>query len=144
AQNCPKMKRLALGSTIRLIVEDRIAGYKQLSAYLPFAIDGDQSSDFLYQINRKRQSSVVPSLTINRLTQWSVAALTRLTGQLTIGTSGLLPDMRKYDSKSACQATLDINTDPEYQACFEKNQVKDLFNEFVELALEIGTRGDCP
>ena len=141
-RECPKLSRFALGATIRLPVSDRLEGYKQLSAYLPFKIDGERSSDFLYQINRHRKSAVVPDLTVNRLTQWSVAGLTGLAGQVMFSASGISPDLRKYGSSSACQAVLDINTDPENRTGFERKQVKALLDEFVLMAKEIVAEGD--
>jgi hypothetical protein len=143
-RECPKLVRFAFGATARLPVASRIEGYRQLSAYLPFRIDGEASSDFLYQINRHRKSTVDPELNINRLTQWSVAALTGLAGQVILGPSGISPVLQPYGSQSACQIIMDVNSDPEYLKGFQKTQVKALLDEFAQMAKEIAAEGDIP
>lgn len=142
--HCPRLTRFAFGATIRIPIKDRIEGYTQLSAYLPFQIDENTSSDFLYQINRRRPSNIDRELEINRLTKWSVAALTRLGGELLLSPSGVSSTVKPYASQSACQVEMDFNSHHEYVKGFEKGQVRTLLREFVDMAKETAAEGDIP
>ena len=71
----PSLIRLAFGAVLTQSVETHSAGYERLSEYLPFELDAKGSSDFLYQINRPRASTVIDDLQINRLSKWAVALL---------------------------------------------------------------------
>jgi hypothetical protein len=51
----PPLQRLAFGVALILPTEDLAASYQQLAAYLPFRVDTEGASDFLYQINRPRR-----------------------------------------------------------------------------------------
>ncbi len=139
-ENCPSMQRLAFGAILTQPITDRIAGYRQLSAYLPSVnIDAENSSDFSYQINRPRSSkSVIAGLRINRLTKWSVQ--TRMQVRL-------LPISRPVDvleGPVACRLELDINTSQDYRGEFSKDRLREIFQELVEMGREIASEGDIP
>ena len=50
----------------------RELGYRELGRFLPAVRLDEDSSDFSYQINRPRRSTVIPELSVNRLSKWSV------------------------------------------------------------------------
>jgi hypothetical protein len=143
-KTCPKLVRLAFGATLRLPVADRKSGYEQLGAFLPFKLDGENSSDFFYQINRRRKSAMDSDLGVNRLTKWSVVLLTGIGGQITFGRDGPAPTLRQYGSQSACQVEIDINSEPNYEKGFSGSQIKKFLDEFVNFGKEIAEKGDVP
>lgn len=72
AGDLPQVVRLALGAVATHPVESPTEGYSHLTEYLPTVIPPG-SSDFLYQINRPTDSTVLQGIRINRLSKWSVA-----------------------------------------------------------------------
>jgi hypothetical protein len=138
----PSLERLALGAQALLPVTERVEGYAQLSAYLPFELDGTNASDFSYQINRPRQSTAVTGATINRLTQWSVYAFTRASAQVSVGPIMVPPKIRQDPIGHACQMTIDINTAIDYQHRLEPEQTLPLLAEFAGFVKEIVRDGD--
>lgn len=143
----PGAVRLAWGTTLLLPVRDRILGYEQLGAYMPSVqIDPQHSSDFLYQINRRRNSQYGGA--INRLSKWSVASIQKLQFQLQIpvmqagsvmGTSSALgPEVY------ACRLELDVNTVPEPEMKISREEVLKRFIELSDAGLEIARDGDIP
>jgi hypothetical protein len=140
--NCPGLDRFAFGAEVRLPVETRVAGYRQLSCYLPFPIDGETSSDFLYQINRRRASSVRTDVEINRLTKWSVAGGMKLN----VPFLPVLPESSAVVQSSevghACRIDLDINSAQGLSEPLRPEQVGRLLEEFVQMASEIVQEGD--
>jgi hypothetical protein len=135
-ETCPTVQRLAFGGVMLQPVQDRQTGYQQLSQYLPSVqIDIANSSDFLYGINRKRDSRVIPGLGINRLSRWSMLAQQNISMQIPPILGPLY---------HACQLEMDINTAPEFQREFEQGQLMPIFQELVDLAIEIAIHGDIP
>jgi hypothetical protein len=138
---CPTVQRLAFGTVMLQPVQDHQTGYRQLRQYLSSVqLDIDNSSDFLYQINRKRDSRVIPGLGINRLSKWSVAAWQTVSMQM-----GPAPMRGALGSRHyACRLELDINTVPEFPGEFERGQLSSIFQELLGLAVEIANQGDIP
>jgi hypothetical protein len=135
----PLAARLALGVVAILPVADLRAGYHQLTPYLPCVkLNPDDSQNFFYQINRRRQSNVLPELTVNRLANWSVAAF--MNGQfiLSPGSASVITAGQEF----GCVLQLDINSDPEPTTSLKRDALPRLFHEFVELAHEIVAEGD--
>jgi hypothetical protein len=141
---CPPIQRLAFGVVTLHPVEDLPTGYRQLMRYLRSVQlhDVDNASDFLYQINRRRDSRIIPGLRINRLSKWSVASLQTVSmamvpaaGQ-TQGTIGT--------SHYASRLELDINTTPEFQTEFERQQLALILRELIDFAVEIANQGEIP
>jgi len=138
---CPPAQRLAFGAILLLPVENQQAGYRQISAYLPFPLDPEGSSDFSYQINRPRDStSGISGLRINRLSRWSVARLTM--GDITFGPASVSYAARHIHH--ACLLELDINTTPDFQGELSREQLLPIFQELVNLGQEITEKGDIP
>lgn len=133
----PPLQRLAFGTALYLPVEDRIEGYRQLSAYLRLELDPVNSRDFLYQINRPRPSHCgVPDLDINRLSKWTWLPL----GLRAHDGEQPWPGIRR----SVCLLELDMNTAPEYPGPLPRESYVPLFDELVALAEEIAVQGDVP
>ena len=142
---CGPVNRLAFGAVLSQPADSREAGYARIADYLYryVKIDPVGSSDFLYQINRPRESTVgFPGLRINRLNKWSVTLLTRLRIAVTPQGATGVPSSA---GQSACRLELDINSVPnESGADLPHDTLPQLLNELVALGQEIATRGDIP
>ena len=111
-----------------------------MSALLPFQLDPEHSSDFAYQINRPRKSERgLQCLKINRLSKWSVILLQGFQISVGQGVPKLLP---VAVPQAACCLQLDINTDEDHQTEFPRENIVAIFEELVESAQEIATKGD--
>jgi hypothetical protein len=136
----PAIMRLAFGSVLLRPVADRTTGYLQSSTYLPFSLDAENSSDFQYQINRPRRSKNIDSLSINRLSKWSIIAWQFVPIRMGVPNIGAEPGPRSYE----CRLELDLNTEAEYQRELPKDQLRPIFRELVDLGKEIASIGDVP
>jgi len=144
---CPPLTRLALGGLLLQPVEDRQNGYQKLKNYLHDVKLSPESSDFLYQINRPRDSRVgLSGLRINRLCKWSVALLGRISVSLSVVPKDKKPVTGSVEGQGqyACRVELDINTAQEFKGEFSGHILNSIFNELVDLAQEIAEKGDVP
>ena len=132
----------AFGAVLLRPVENRQAGYQQIAAYLPHVqLDPEGASDFLYQINRPRNSnSGIPDLRINRLSKWSIAASMESTFSFGSTSAAHFPGPRHF----ACRLELDINTVPDFRDELAREQLPQIFQELVDLGKEIAKAGDIP
>lgn len=132
--------RLALGAIVRRPVESAVAGYRELSNYLPFDLDTD-ASDLLYRINRARPSEALADGTlVNRLQTWSVlhAEIVRLSAG-----GGLSAELTRPESPwYFARLEMDINTSAERDVPIPRDRRIAVIEEFVELGLEIAAHGD--
>jgi len=141
-ESCPPVQRLAFGAILRQPVNDQQSGYRQISAYLPFVkLDAENSSDFSYQINRPRVStSGFAELKINRLSKWSVVAGQSIQFAVGLTSARYLPGRAYF----ACHLEVDINTAAEFQGELPRDQLPQIFQELVDLGIEIAREGDIP
>ena len=135
----PELKRIAFGTILNHPVDNRTMGYSELSTYLPdVIIDTENSSDFIYQINRRRPSKVIEGLVINRLSKWLVAIVE--INRISIAPVNDLPNLK--DKRYFSRVELDINTIQTYQNVLPKEKYYNIYNELVDLAVEIKEKGD--
>lgn len=141
---CPSAQRLALGGVLLAPVEDRQEGYQRLAAYLPAVdIDGEGSSDLLYQINRPRVTETLGfELVVNRLCKWAVASFQTLV--VPLGGGGKPPASRGEPGRSGCRLEFDINTDKDFAEQLRPDQMATLLAEFASYATTISQEGDKP
>ncbi len=138
----PLLSRLAFGAVLIIPVENRALGYEKITSFLPdIKIDPYNSSDFLYQINRPRESKQIKGLKINRLCKWSVA-MTTLT-QFVLGPR-ISPIAIPESQRLLARLELDINTAAEFSGELSSNQTESLFQELISLGKEIAANGDVP
>ena len=107
-----------------------------MSAYLPFDLDEHGSSEFVYRINRPRDSKTLLTPTpINRLSHWSL---------LWIKITSIVPGQLVFSPQEHrfCNVELDINTSQLVTEELPKEKLPDLLTELVELATEIVSEGD--
>jgi hypothetical protein len=136
---CPPITRLAFASELIQDAADHDSAYRQLGAYLPAVRLETTSSDFRYQINRKRPSSTVKNVLINRLIGWgAIQTIVSIDSPLQRSKTQLAqPGL--YCALSLDMNTLGDSTDPMPAASLNA-----LFGELVALGLEIAERGDVP
>jgi hypothetical protein len=135
----PDLQRLAVGTVLSRIVKDRTDGYQQLQPYLHAVKLDPESTDFMYQINRPRRSSIdVPDLKINRLSKWSVMAL----ASVALSIERDVFQQRVTPTTIACRLELDINTQPDFVGPLPKDKLDPIFHELTHLASEIANAGD--
>ena len=133
----PRIQRLAFGAILTKQVESRKIGYEALRRYLPAVQISTDSSDFLYQVNRRRPSLAMGGIVLNRLSKWSVQALH---GMLVRGDGTIARTATEY----SCRSELDINSAPEHKGELPRDGLQALFLECVGLADELATKGDIP
>jgi hypothetical protein len=142
----PLMQRLAFGAILLQPTESLQEGYRQLGIYLSnfVKIDHERSSDFLYRINRRRNSRIgIAGLQINRLSTWSVASASLVefsAAALASGSVRSIPGLTLF----ACRLEVDMNTAAEFAGEFSAEQARRIFQELVELGREIVQEGDIP
>lgn len=137
--NAPALVRLAFGAIVHQPVQDKAEAYRYLAKSLPAVnLDVENSEDFIYQINRPRQSTVVQGLKINRLGKWSAALFL-----------GVRFDMTKQmisrhlaGGEYTCRLELDINTDALFPGELPGTQLHAVFEELKNLGMEMADRGD--
>ncbi len=128
--------RLAVGAVLLAPVDSKEAGYARLSNCLPFVEFGPNASDFFYRINRRRSSKTLPT-EVNRLSEWSVAALQ------SVSTADGSPSPI-LTSAYMCRVGLDVNIAPSFRGSLSAAEQSEALGELTELALEIAREGDVP
>lgn len=140
--NCPPVIRLAVAGVLRLPVANHEGGYLQLSQYLHAVRIDPSTSDFSYQINRRRPSQTsVDGLQINRLMKWSVARSQKM--RISVGGGAPLVT-HATDPGFACRLEFDINTVPWSPGELPAERVPDIVEELIRFALELPQAGDVP
>lgn len=127
-----RLNRLAFGAVLLNPVESLHSGYENLKDFLPFLNLGSLS-DFNYQVNRRRDSKVVEGLSINRLTRWNV-----IRRQLILAHQPQVNVAEVFASR----LELDINTVPERINSLPSEKLASLFDELVQIGLELSEKGD--
>lgn len=135
------LSRLAFGCILLQEVDNHPNGYRLVSAYLPFDLNENNMSDFIYRINRKKQSELVSGLEINPLSTWSAIALKNLSFTLS-GSRLIQQDIS--NSLYAARLELDINTSPDFEMDLPSEKLGRLFQELISLGTEIAKEGDVP
>jgi hypothetical protein len=139
---CPPLVRLAWGAVVIQPVDSKATGYRTLQGYLrDVRLDEKSSSEFLYQINRPRKSSVVNGLVINRLQKWSVGLIQLFNLQVG-GASHIQSSFEP--GFSMCRLELDINSAYERTEPISSGQIPPLYAELVSTGKEIAIKGDIP
>lgn len=140
----PEIKRLAFGANLLHIENDQVEGYKYFDKYLSKSIklDAEESSDFMYQINRPRFSNLsdFKELKINRVSRWLLLILNKIEFSISSQGASLTPDEKSLLTTSRLE--IDINTDPKFNGVFPHDKIKLIFNELVQLGVEITEQGD--
>ena len=142
--NCPAVHRIAYGCVLLLPTENLSDAYSKLNDLLPAVdIDLENTWEFMYRINRKRDSRCgIQQLKINRLSTWSASRIIDTLVDISSGRNRPPKVTYSPNPKCFCRLELDINTAAEYAQELDKNFVKDIFSELVEAGNEIAVAGD--
>lgn len=138
SSDCENCKRLAVGAQFVCRKDSKTEGYRAMARRLPaVAVDPEESSDFLYRINRPRTAEIGgKSLKINRLCQWSCA-------YLKVDVEG--PSQKSVLIAFAALMNPDVNTPPEVDLTkLDAKNRKILTNLLFDFALEYTVKGDVP
>jgi hypothetical protein len=121
-------------------VENRQAGYTQLSDYVPVQIE-PESSDFLFQINPPNIDSAtgIADLKLNRLNKWSVGAHGFVMLNLSLADGGSRAHRELQDF--FVRLELDVNTLGTFVGALPRERLADICRELVEQAKVIATEG---
>ena len=138
AHHCPPLLRLAFTGKLLQAAATHQEVYRNLRDHLhlpPELFDPNPPNDFFLQINRRRNSTVVPGLEINRVSAWS---------KLNIAVSGEPRPMTPFQWPDKCYGAveLDMNTVPERAELLPHESLPRLFQELKSLGIEIAERGD--
>ena len=109
-----QVERFALGAILLKQPPDEAEVLRHLLRYFPDkGLDSSDTSDFMYQINRRRRSASAPHVLVNRLARWSLEQVH--SGNLQISAAAP-PSVQMFGSRLTGKLVLDINTAPENNA----------------------------
>ena len=112
-----------------------------LDGMLPTVSVADAGArDFMYRINRRRQSRHHQGLEVNRLAAWS--AVQGMGFEIVI--VGGVPSARVSEGRNFCRLELDINTVPIPADAIPQEVLPNVLAELIDAAIEISTEGDIP
>ena len=122
----PSIQRLALGTTILMVLPGIEACRSAMDEYLP-AVDMQlaEPRGFMYQVNRRCLSRDVDGLSLNRVMKWSIQQM-RAAG----------------DPWHVIQLELDLNSEADHTGGLE--HPVELFAEFANHAARFAEEGDQP
>jgi hypothetical protein len=140
----PIVGRLAFGAILSQPVDNLASGYELLShKYLPFPIDTQGTSDFIYRINKQTTSQVgFEDLQLNRLRNWSVSSRQNFIVSIIQGQATSIPS--PFPQMFSIRLELDINTSPDFVGELNRELLPELFDELIHLGAEIAEKGDKP
>lgn len=131
--------RLAFGAVLLSRADGLQEGFDELNDYIKVDGYSEDVSDFLYQVNRRRPSSVLPFITMNRLARWTVREFYTLS--VTVGPpSG--PQVETPSAGFASVLELDMSTTADPQLPIDPVICAELFQELATLGTEIAVEGD--
>ena len=141
---CPPIKRLAFAGNLLQFVDSRDEAYSRLDKYLHSVQVDNDTSDFMYRVNRRRDSQTgIDGLHINRLSTWAAAKLNFGLHAVSQGT-GETRNVPIREDHNACVLELDINTVPDFpEPELPYEALLRIYTELVDIGLETAELGDC-
>jgi hypothetical protein len=141
ATGSPSIYRLAVGAVLLMPAASTKAAYQKLDGMLEAVhVDPDHSSDFFYQINWPRASSVVPKLRLNRLTRWTALAVRSV--NLQIDDNKATVQSSPPDGENYCRLECDHSTPLGHPEPIAPIDLAKLFQELCGLVEENARRGE--
>lgn len=136
---CPQIYRLAFVGSLFLPQTGRREAYQKTGEFIRHINIDPDSFDFQYRINRRRDSTVIPQIKINRLCGWSILQF-RVEARTT---SGVAP-ANVISEAYGCHLEFDVNTSQDNTVAIQQDQLPMLFDELVALTDQIAEQGDIP
>lgn len=141
----PGIHRLGYGSVLLLPLGNIAEVGAKLTALLrTVQLDPEGAQDFMYRINRRRDSCVIEGLKINRLSTWSAAQIMNALVEISSSGQGVPRIVPSPGSGNMCRLELDMNTSPEVRRKFTTSESEEVFDELAALGNEIVEKGDIP
>ena len=134
----PQINRLALSLSLVEEASDLEAAIDKLSKHLPDLRFGNVGPDFLYRVNRQRNSKQIRGGTINRVATWSILQVGTVSLAVGPAQTGVVGTTQHI---IGARLVLDINNVPSQNAISSK-RITPLLEEFAEMASEIAQEGD--
>ena len=139
--HCPSANRIAFGANLMLQTGSLQEACAHLDGMLPdVSVAADGGRDFMYRINRRRESRYADGVEINRLATWSTVEGVDLEVVIVAG----VPSARQANVRHFCRLELDINTVSVPDREIPREALPDVFGELVNAASEIAEKGDVP
>lgn len=134
--------RVALGGLWGIPVEGKEEGYSKLQEYLPTVqIDGQASSEFMYQINRWAFEELMGQRErFNRIAKWGVRTLTHAPIELT--ESGMVVNTTGTNTLSEVSCELDLSSPATLNREIDEKTAANLADVFRGFAIQILESGD--
>jgi hypothetical protein len=134
----PDASRIALGFTLISNLPDRETGYRELEKFIDGVPKAADATDFLYQVNRPRQSGAgIEGLQINRLSRWSVGAFVALSVNIAASVQSVSSPLLYH-----LRLELDINTSGDFRELIPRDSVGPVINDLLSGASEICQLGN--
>ena len=129
--------RLAFGAVLLRPEANIDNSYETLKRYLPF-LHTENLTEFSCRINRRRVSKTMSQIPINRIAHWNLARFR----SIDIALEQAEVHMSTAGELLASRLELDVNTLQGQSTPLPSEDISMLFQELVELALEISLKGD--
>ena len=137
----PSTNRLAVGAVLLMPATSTKAAYQKLDDMLvAVQVDPDHASDFFYQINWPRASSVVPQLRLNRLTRWTAFSVRSVSLQLEDDKASV--QSSSPDGENYCRLECDHSTPGRVEPFGPIDLVEKLFQELCGMVEENAGQGE--
>ena len=136
----PLANRMAYGAQLSLGGGSRSDALTVLARLLATVeVDPQNTWDFEYTVNRRRDSEAIAGLMINRLAKWSLGQ--EILGSIELPVSGGQPRLNTTTAYLP-MLMLDVNSMPEFPGPLDRPG--ELLMEFASLGTEIASQGDVP
>ena len=135
----PSVTRLAFGPVLIRQVDSPKSGLSELADFIHISdLDSLEGTDFTYKINRRKSSTAIPNVLINRLATWSMG---QIEGVEVVGKPSAGPQVSSARSSFVRTLHLDVNTVSNTLNTSNEN-IPDLFEELVQMAVDLAQSGD--
>ena len=131
--------RVAFGCVLLLKAEGRDDVYARLGDLLTSVTVKPDMRDLLFRVNWRKNSKVVPELSINRLTTFSAVQISLATFALDSATPAKVSLTSRSDF---VRLEIDHNTSQEWDKPFDREQVVSIYEELASLADENAKNGE--
>jgi hypothetical protein len=131
--------RVAFGASLLLPTESHLETLRELKGLLTSVDISEGMREPSFRVNWPRNSSIVPGMPINRITNWLTVQLIL---QLVQVQSSSLSTQAPHQVLHAVKLELDHSTDERRTVAFERGEVIPIYQELLDLASENALKGE--